>query len=99
MGKVSLGDEGWACRCAPAGSVGGQRARKDKRAKWSRLRLQAVEVLPFAVEHRPTIDAQPGVQQRGVDAAEIGVILQVAGIQALEAGMVADDAALDRRAG
>src|SRR5262249_40544091 len=63
------------------------------------LRLQEVEVLVLVAEHRLAVHAQPAVEDSGVDAAEVGVVLQIAGVQVAQAGVLADRTALDARAG
>ena len=45
------------------------------------LCLDEIDVLELAAEDAVAVAAEPIVQQRGVDAAEIGVVLQVAGVE------------------
>ncbi len=61
-----------------------------------RLGLEQVEMLPFADQDIFTLDAEQGI----VDTAEIDAVLEIAEqIEILQARMLADHAALDRRAG
>src|SRR5260370_4580261 len=63
------------------------------------FRLEETQVLELAVEDGVAVHAEPVVQERGVHLAEVGVVFQVAGVEVLQAGVVADDAARQRRAG
>src|SRR5215469_9402244 len=76
----------------------GRTAMYARAARTSRL-LERLDVRELAAQHRGAVAAEPVVEQGGVDAAEVGVVLQVAGVEVLQAGVGADDAALDRRPG
>ena len=50
-------------------------------------------------EHGLAVAAEPVVEQGRIDPAEVGVELQVVVVEVGQAGVLADDAALDRRPG
>ena len=47
----------------------------------SALRLQPLDVVPIGPQNGLAVAAEPAVEQRGVDAPEVGVVLQVARIE------------------
>ena len=62
-------------------------------------RSEFVDLIPRPVQDALAVAAQPTVEQGGVDAAEVGVDLQVPGVQVRQARVPADHPAPDRRAG
>src|SRR5262245_50428185 len=74
------------------------RGRGEKEGR-SGLGLDQVEMLERAVEDHLAVAAQPLVEQGGVDAAEVGVIAQVARVEIGQARVLANQPALDRRPG
>ena len=58
----------------------------------SDLGFEFLEVVPVPAQHGLAVASQPAVELRGVDPAEVGVELQVVGVQVRQAGVLADDA-------
>ncbi len=52
-------------------------------------------MLPLRPQHGLAVAAQPAVEQGCIDAAEIGVELEIVGVQVREAWMLAHDTRLD----
>src|SRR5437879_3900329 len=82
----SVASGGWECRSLPPVFP-------------SDPGLELLDSLPPGAQHGLAVAAQPAVQQRGVNAAEVEVELQVADVEVRQAGMPADDAAFDRWSG
>src|SRR5205085_1368839 len=69
------------------------RARNSKRE--TLLTLQDFKRFESFPNHILTRHAKPAIQDRGVDLAKIGVMLQIAILNLCQAGVRADDAGLD----
>src|SRR5438046_1490262 len=65
----------------------------------SSLLREQFHVVELAVQHAAAVAAEPLVEERGVDAAEIEVELEVAVVEVAEARVVADRAGFHRGAG
>ena len=65
----------------------------------SGLGFQFSQVVPFCAQHGLAVAAQPTVELSSIDAAEVGVELEVVGVEIRQTGVLADDAPLDRRPG
>src|SRR6266852_2836750 len=63
------------------------------------LGLDHVQVFKLRAEDGLAVAAEPLVEQGRIQAAEVGVVLQVAVVEVLQAGVVADEAALHARTG
>ena len=64
----------------------------EKGSSQSGLGLELLHVVPLRAQHGLAVAAQPAVEQGRVDAAEVGVELQVVGVEVRQAGVLADDA-------
>src|SRR5262245_41672672 len=56
-------------------------------------------MIEFARQNRLTVTAEPLVEQRGVDAAEVDRVPEIAAVEVVELRVVADRPARDRRPG
>src|SRR6516164_4928017 len=61
----------------------------------STFRLQEVEMLELVAQDDAAVAQEPLVEQRRVELAEVGVVLQVAVVKVFQARVGADQAALD----
>src|SRR5438552_13911788 len=69
--------------------------RREMLGQWRFLRLlQKLHMLERPTEHGAAVAAKPLIEQGGVHAAEIGVMLQISRIKILQARMPADRTAL-----
>ncbi len=69
--------------------------RKDQRARYA-LSSQQIQPAELSTQHRGRGRMQSMFQQGGINAAEVGVVHEVAAFEFGQAGMLADEAALQR---
>src|SRR5205085_11517396 len=95
--RASAGAREWERQPGEHGPVRYIPARRVLLPRGSALRLQRWQVRELAAQHRLAVTAEPGVEQRGINLAEVGVVLQVARVEVLQAGMLAHRPTLERR--